>query len=143
MTKQERKIAVIREENKIHLLKFEEWFIDKGFSKKTIDNHVSNVDFYINHCLVYDEPKDVTSGCDKGNINYFFGYWFNKKSSWASGSHIKSNAASFKKFYAFLLEKCVIKQSDYDELCETIKLDMSEWLGIIEETENQEFTKQG
>jgi len=133
VTKQEKKIAVIREENKIHLLKFEEWLTDKGFAKKTIDSHVSNVSFYINHCLVYDEPQSVTSGCDNGNLNYFFGYWFNKKASWASGSHIRRNAASFKKFYTFLLEKSVIKQSDYDELCETIKLDMSEWLEIIAE----------
>jgi len=28
MTKQEKKIAVIRKENKVHLLKFEEWLID-------------------------------------------------------------------------------------------------------------------
>ena len=79
MTKQGRKIAVIREENKIHLLKFEEWLTDKDFAKKTIDSHVSNVNFYINHCLVYDEPQSVTSGCNNGNLNYFFGYWFSKK----------------------------------------------------------------
>ena len=139
MTKREKIENKIRRENAIHLIEFEKWLIDKGLSKKTSDNHVSNVNFYINHCLIYDEPQDVTTGCDGGNLHYFFSYWFNRKASWASSSHIKGNATSFKKFYAFMLEKDTIKQSDYDELCESIKLDMPEWLATIENAESTEL----
>jgi len=51
----------------------------------------------------------------------FLGYWFIKKAMWASQASIKSNAASLKKFYAFLLEKGLVEQEDLIELEETIK----------------------
>ena len=40
---------------------------------------------------------------------------------WASQASIKSNAASLKKFYVFLLEKGLVEQEDLIELEETIK----------------------
>jgi site-specific recombinase XerD len=136
MTKREKEIKRIHEENKVHLSEFEKWLTDKGLAKKTIENHVSNVDFYINTFLTRDYVEDVTKGCFDGNVNGFLGYFFIHKTTWSSCSQIKSNAASFKKFYAFMLEKAVIKQSDYDELCETIKLDMPEWLEEMKRIED-------
>jgi len=138
MDKFEQEVNKIREDNKTHLSEFEKWLTDKGLVKKTIDNHVSNVDFYINAYLTRYDAEDVTQGCFEGNLNGFLGDFFIHKTAWSSCSQIKSNAASFKKFYAFMLEKGVIKQSDYDELRETIKLDMPEWLTEMKRLEDEE-----
>ena len=135
----ERQANKVREENKVHLSEFEKWLTDKGLSKKTIENHVDNVEFYINMYLLRYQIQDVTDGCFQGNLDVFLGDYFIRKCMWASCAHIKGNAASFKKFYAFMLEKGVIKQSDYDELCESIKLDMPEWLATMKEVEAAEL----
>lgn len=48
------KIIEERQEiNSIYLDKFEEWLVNKGLSDKTIRNHVSNAEFYINNFLTY------------------------------------------------------------------------------------------
>lgn len=61
----------------------------------------------------------------------FLGYWFIRKAMWASPSSIKGSAASLKKFYAFLQEKGLIDIDDLDDLKETIKEDMPEWLATL------------
>ena len=65
-------------------------------------------------------------GADK--IDGFLGSWFIRKALWSSCAHIKSNAAGIKKFYSYLLENNVVEQDDYDDLCETIKECMPDWL---------------
>jgi predicted DNA-binding protein (MmcQ/YjbR family) len=135
----ERQADKIREVNKVHLSEFEKWLVDKSLTKKTIENHVDNVEFYINMYLLRYEIQDVTDGCFQGNLDGFLGDYFIRKCTWASCAHIKGNAASFKKFYTFMFEKGVIKQSDYDELCESIKLDMPEWLATMKQVEAAEL----
>ncbi len=61
----------------------------------------------------------------------YFGYWFIKKGMWASASSLKSNAASLKKFYSFLLEQGLITAEDLADLKETIKENMSEWQATL------------
>ena len=128
----------VRETNKIHLAEFADWLKNKGLVKKTIDNHVSNVEFYINHFLLYEDADDVTKGCCYDRLDEFLGDWFIRKTAWASCAHIKGNAASFKKFNAFMLEKGIIKQDDYNEVCETIKEEMPGWLENMQEVEKRE-----
>jgi TPP-dependent pyruvate/acetoin dehydrogenase alpha subunit len=50
---------------------------------------------------------------------------------WASPSSIRGNAASIKKFYAFLQEKGLIDKEDLNDLEKEIKEDMPEWLATI------------
>lgn len=121
----EEKQNKIYNENEMHLMGFVKWLENKGVSQKTIKTHVSNMDFYINEYLCYD-LLDVSQGCHK--IGVFLGYWFIRKAAWSSCAHIKSYAASFKKFYAYLLEEDVVGQEAYDDLCETIKECMPDWL---------------
>ena len=116
----------ILNDNENHLAGFEKWLKNKGFSPKTISTHVSNVDFYINNYLCYYDICDVKKGADK--IDGFLGSWFIRKALWSSCAHIKSNAAGIKKFYSYLLENNVVEQDDYDDLCETIKECMPDWL---------------
>lgn len=99
-------------------------------SEKTIKNHVSSIDFYINDYLLYEEVITPEDGIN--DVDNFLGYWFIKKAMWASKSSIKSYATSLTKFYTFLLKKGLIEQDDLDELKETIKEEMPEWLATLE-----------
>jgi site-specific recombinase XerD len=119
----------IQKANEKHLAGFEKWLKGKGLSQKTINTHTSNVDFYINDYLCYYDALDVSHGCY--DIAGFLGDWFIRKAMWASRAQIKSNAASIKKFYSYLLEENVVEKEDYDELCDTVKNDMQEWLERI------------
>ena len=73
----------------------------------------------------------------------FLGYWFIKKAMWASKSSIKANAASLKKFYTFLLEKGLIEKDDLQELKETIKYQMSEWLATLDRYDDPSIDDMG
>ena len=114
----------IREENESLLNDFKKWLSDKKLSKKTIDKHVSNVDFYINDFLLYEDAIEAADGVS--SIGMFLGYWFIRKAMWASKSAIKQNAASLKKFYEFMLERRKIAKESFEYLKETIKEDIPE-----------------
>ena len=120
----------IREANKVLLSDFEEWLKSSGLSKKTIDSHLSNIDFYVNEYLLYEDAAEAKDGI--GAIGMFLGYWFIKKAMWASQSSIKGNATSLNKFYAFMYEKGLIDKEDLVDLKDTIKKGMPEWLATLE-----------
>ena len=121
----EKECAAIREINELHLSGFEIWLINSGLSAKTVERHVSNVDFYINDYLCYYDARDVRHGCY--SVDQFLGDWFIRKAP-SSCTGIKSFAASFKKFYAYLLFVSVIEQRDYDALIRDIKFGLPGWL---------------
>ena len=116
----------IRTANEKLLVEFETWLKSAGLSENTISKHLSNIDFYINEYLLYEDAIEAKDGIQ--GVSMFLGYWFIKKAMWASQASIKSNAASLKKFYAFLLEKGLIEQEDLIELEDTIKDEMPEWI---------------
>jgi hypothetical protein len=88
--------------NKKLLSEFKIWLQSSNLSEKTINNHISNISFYINeYLLYYEEPIKAQDGI--GDVSMFLGDWFIRKAMWASKAHIKSNAASIIKFYTFLL----------------------------------------
>lgn len=120
----------IREANKLLLREFEAWMKAVGLSKKTMDNHLSNIDFYVNEYLLYEDASEARDGV--GAAGMFLGYWFIKKAMWASQSSIKGNATSLKKFYTFMYEKGLIDNEDLADLKETIKEGMPEWLATLE-----------
>jgi hypothetical protein len=66
---------------------------------------VDNVGFYINEFLLQDDDDLISPEDGLSHIGWFLGDWFIRKAMWASKTSIKGNAASFKKFYAFLLEQ--------------------------------------
>ncbi len=119
-----------RERNSQLLEQFATWLKAKQLTQKTINNHLTNVDFYINEFLLYEYPiTEASEGIT--SVDMYFGYWFIKKAMWASASSIKSNAASLKKFYSFLLEQGLISAEDLADLKETIKDNMSEWQATL------------
>jgi site-specific recombinase XerD len=119
----------IRKTNERLLAEFDAWLQSSGMAEKTIHNHLSNIDFYINEYLLYEDATEAKDGVH--SINMFLGYWFIRKAMWASQASIKRNAASLKKFYTFLLEKGFIGDEDLNELKETIKEEMPEWLATL------------
>jgi len=119
----------IREDNAALLAKFEEWLRQKKLATKTIRTHTNNVDFYINEFLLYEDTVEAKEGA--GEISMFLGYWFIKKAMWASPAQIKSNAASLKKFYAFMNEQGEISDESLAQLNETIKEEMPEWIATM------------
>ena len=119
----------IREVNERLLNDFAAWLKLSGLSEKTINNHVSNIAFYINEYLLYEDATEAKDGVNA--VGWFLGYWFIRKAMWASPSSIKGNAASLKKFYAFLQEKGLIGKEDLNDLEKEIKEDMPKWLATI------------
>ncbi|MBT9159419.1 MAG: hypothetical protein DDT26_00678 [Dehalococcoidia bacterium] len=119
----------IRKANERLLNEFEVWLKSSGLSEKTINNHLSNIDFYLNEYLLYEDAAEAKDGVDA--VDMFLGYWFIKKAMWASQSSIKGNAASLKRFYTFMHEKGLIDKEDLIDLKQTIKENMPEWLATL------------
>ena len=119
----------IRSVNSELIEDFKTWLTTKKLSPKTVEKHLSNVDFYINEFLLYEDAIEAKNGV--GSVSMFLGYWFIRKAIWASQSSIKENASSLKKFYQYMFEKGFIEQQDLDELKLTIKEEMPEWLATV------------
>ncbi len=134
----EKECGRIQEENDRLLAEYESWLQEKKLAEKTIRKHVYNVDFYINHYLLYDGTNEAKKGVFL--IGGFLGYWFIRKAMWASMREIKANAASLKKFYTFMYENCYIDGDELDDLKETIHEEMLEWLATMERYDDPEIT---
>ena len=120
----------IRKANTRLLSEFELSLKSYVLSENAINNHVSNIDFYVNEYLLYEDAIEAKDGTDA--VGMFLGYWFIKKAMWASKSSIKGNATSLKKFYTFLYGRGLIEKDDLDELKETIKEGMPDWLATLD-----------
>lgn len=127
----EKQCEIIRKDNEKYLELFEEHLVKQGLSPKTIDKHLSNIDFYINEYMLYEDAHPVEDGVSM--IDMFLGYFFIRKCMWSTPSTIRSNAASLKKFYKCMLEIGKIEKEDYDYMCEDIKERMPEWLDDCEQ----------
>jgi intergrase/recombinase len=131
----------IRQSNRVLLDDFRDWLQKSGLSDKTIDRHVDNIDFYINEYLLYEDALEPQEGVD--GVGIFLGYWFIRKAMWASESSVRGNAASLKKFYTFLHQRGMVSQEALDNLKETIKEDMSDWLDTLARYDDPSITDMG
>ena len=129
--KWEKESKRIRKENSVLLKEFKAWLSKAGLKQKTIKNHTENVEFYINDYLLYSDIVEAKDGALE--IGGFLGDWFVRKAAWASRAHIKSSAASLKKFYTFLLERGDIDTKELKDLKALIKEEMPDWLDNVEE----------
>ena len=112
--------------NETYLELFKKDLTDKGLSEKTIKNHMSNAELYINDYLTYYEIIPALHGWK--SVGMFFGYWFIRKALWASPDNIKSTASSVKKFYKCMLENNLIEASNYEYVDYVIKEQMEYWI---------------
>ena len=95
---------------------------------------MNNIDLFINHYLLYEDAYEAKDAVLE--VDAFLGYWFIRKTMWSSVNQIKANAASLKKFYTFMFEKGEIEQDDLDDLRETIKEEMPNWIAAMNQYEN-------
>lgn len=135
--KYEKECNRIRKENEIIISNFKNWLSIQNLSLKAIDKHTSNVDFYVNDFLLYEEAVEAKNGF--GEIGMFLGYWFIKKAMWANKTAIRENAASLKKFYRYLFEEDKVSEEDFSALKESIKEDMPEWLATIDKYDDPDI----
>ena len=66
--KYEAECKTIREDNALLLRDFEAWLKSSGLSKKVIDSHLCNIDFFINEYLLYEEATEAKDGVDATNL---------------------------------------------------------------------------
>ena len=128
-TKNEKECERIKTENNILLKEFTSWLQTTNLKNKTVDQHVTNVTFYINEFLLYEYPENAKEGTKK--ISFFLGYWFIRKTMWASEDAIKNNAVSLKKFYTFLYTRGDIQQEHLDSFKQTIKERLPNWVDSL------------
>ena len=133
----EKACTSIREQNEKLIDEFAEWLERRGLSDATVGRHCGNIEFYVNHYLLYEDAMEAKDGV--GRIGMFLGYWFIRKAMWASEASIKSSAASLKKFYTFMLEKGEVDGEDVADLKETIKEEMPMWLATLSRYDNPDI----
>ena len=126
----------IRKANADLLAAFESWLQKKKLGKKTVDKHLANTDFFINHFLLYEEAIKASDGLE--HVGHFLGYWFIRKAMWANQQAIIESAASLKKFYTFLWERGEISKEFLTNLKIRIKEEMPEWLATMDRYEDPE-----
>ena len=122
----EKLCEIQREANGKYLAVFENDLKDAGLKSKTINNHLSNIDLYINEYLLRVEPLEMSDGCGY-EIDGFLGDFFIRKCMWSTPATVKSTAASIKKFYKSMVEHGHVDKDRYQELCDEIKESMEIW----------------
>lgn len=119
----------IQKENQELLDDFAQWLEVKGLRQKTIEEHLFNVDFYINEYLLYHKTDRVEYGAVQ--INDFFENWFIRSAMWASEKSIKRTATGLKKFYTFLFEIGRVQIYDCQFLRDMIREHMPKWIEVF------------
>ena len=125
-----------RKRNEGFLADFESDLKAKGFTRKTIENHLFNADLYLNDYLVRAEGKTAEEGVNE--IGLFMSYFFIHKCMWSTPSTIKSTAASIKKFYKSMVNHNHLSEEAYKSLCEIIKEELPDWQKECEAYNNGE-----
>lgn len=130
----EKKIEENKKRNKKFMKEFEEYLKEKNLKDKTIKKHLSNVDLFINDYLNYYDVETAEEGIT--SVYSFLSGWFIEKCMWATPYTTKEEAASIKKFYAYMSEKGYVEKEDYKSLCEELKDSMDEILDTLEAFDN-------
>lgn len=121
----EKECEAIMAQNKELLEIFKKDLTEAGLSAKTINTHLSNVDFYINEYLLLEDANPMENGVSM--LDMFLGDYFIRKCMWSTPGNIKTTAASIKKFYKCMLNHNKISKEDYAFLCDEIKNGMEDW----------------
>ena len=108
-------VDAIKEHNTPILASFQKSPKKAGLAKKTMKNHVENIDFFTDY-LTYYEPLKRLDEADEGDVSSFLLDWFPRKALWASVSSTKSYLASFKKFFQWMGETQLIPADVVDDV---------------------------
>lgn len=125
----------IKTENKKVIVEFESYLSEKKLTASTIKKHSSNISFFINEFLLYEEPLRPKEGMNR--IDYFLGHWFIRKAMWSSVATLKENITSLKHFYAYLNSIGSVTSDEVFELKAAIKENKATWLATMHQYDNQ------
>lgn len=103
LNKYDAQVRAIRAYNQPVLDDFRDWLEQSGLVEKTVKAHVFNIGFFTEY-LVYYDPLKKLDEANSGDVRMFLASWFPRKAMWASISSVKSNIASFKKFFQWMGE---------------------------------------
>ncbi|MBM5802140.1 MAG: recombinase [Cyanobacteria bacterium K_DeepCast_35m_m2_023] len=120
----------IRQENAALLGEFSRWLKKAGLAAVTVRSHGRDLDFYLNHFLLYSDMLTPADGV--GTVGEFLGDWFIHKAMWSNKTTVKANAASLKKFYAFMAERGLVTHEEFASLKQQIKDELPDWLAAVE-----------
>lgn len=126
----ERAVDRLLEENAGLVTDFRAWLAEQGLKPKTIRRHARNVEFYVDAYLAETELVPARAGAEY--VVPYLGDWFLREAMGASEASIRQNVASFKKFYAFLETRGLVSADDVQNLKDTVKEGMPEWLAALE-----------
>ncbi len=130
MSDYDRKVKAIQAHNQLLLDAFRAWLEESGLSKKTVRNHVENIDFFTEY-LVYYEPLEQLDQATDSDVALFLCDWFPRKAMWASVSSVKSYLASFKKFFKWMGEAGYVSDETVTKVIETLKEEREEFLDAV------------
>lgn len=126
------RVRAIQAANQPILNAFEVWLEQSGLSEKTIQIHVSNIDFFTNY-LVYYEPLKKLDEANSGDVWMFLDDWFPRKALWASITSVTSYLASFKKFFRWMGETGRVSPQTVADVLETLKEERGSFLRNVTE----------
>ena len=123
--------------NHNYLILFQEDLENAGLKQKTIYNHLSNADLFINEFLNYHMDATMEEGVTM--LGDFLGDFFIRKCMWSTPATVKTTATRLKKFYKCMAENGKIEKKDYDYVCHDIKESMAYWQECCAEYNNPDF----
>jgi len=126
------RVRAIQAANQPILHAFEVWLEQSGLSEKTIQIHVSNIDFFTNY-LVYYEPLKKLDEANSGDVWMFLDDWFPRKALWASITSVTSYLASFKKFFRWMGETGRVSPQTVTDVLELLKEERGTFLSNVAE----------
>ncbi len=130
MSDYDQEVEKIRSINQPILEEFQSWLKKSGLSKKTVDSHCENIDFFAEY-LTYYEPLYRLDEGDAGDVQGFLLDWYPRKAMWASEAYTRAYMASFRKFFKFMAETNRIEQTTVDEVRETLKENKEDFLDAV------------
>ena len=125
-------VDAIQKHNAPILASFQTSLEQAGLAKKTVKNHVDNIDFFTEY-LVYYEPLTRLDDADEGDVSSFLLDWFPRKALWASVSNTKQYFASFKKFFQWMGETERISPDVVEDVLTTLKEERQEFLDAVDD----------
>src|SRR6266496_5739169 len=126
------RVRAIRAYNQPVLDDFQIWLEQSGLAEKTVKTHVDNINFFTNY-LVYHEPLKKLNEAESEDVWMFLVNWFPRKAMWASATTVKSNIASFKKFFQWLGETDRVSPETVVDVLHTLKVDRDTFLRRVAE----------
>ena len=126
------RVRAIRAYNQPILEDFRFWLEQSGLAKKTVENHVDNIDFFT-HYLVYYDPLKKLDEADGSDVWMFLTDWFPRKALWSSVTSVKSYIDSFKKFFQWMEETGHVSPETVADVLTTLKEGRNKFLAAVAE----------